>query len=129
MIASTIDISLSDIIQTHALNGAQGAIAYDPAEHLTEMERVYVHRLTTPDLPLHCVTDHSPDADFDDVTPETAQADLRDLRRPLHPLPPGHRRTTTRRQPAVDLYLIKEYSRHLGHADLLRERIDGTTGE
>jgi hypothetical protein len=41
------------------------------------MERVYVHRLTTPDLPLHCVTDHSPDADFDDVTPETAQADLR----------------------------------------------------
>ena len=27
------------------------------------------------------------------------------------------------------LYLIEEYSRHLGHADLLRERIDGMTGE
>jgi hypothetical protein len=27
------------------------------------------------------------------------------------------------------LYLIKEYARHLGHADLLRERIDGVTGE
>jgi Protein of unknown function (DUF664) len=27
------------------------------------------------------------------------------------------------------LYLIKEYARHLGHADLLRERIDGLTGE
>jgi hypothetical protein len=27
------------------------------------------------------------------------------------------------------LYLMKEYSRHLGHADLLRERIDGATGE
>jgi Protein of unknown function (DUF664) len=27
------------------------------------------------------------------------------------------------------LYLIKEYARHLGHADLLRERIDGATGE
>lgn len=26
-------------------------------------------------------------------------------------------------------YLIKEYARHLGHADLLRERIDGVTGE
>jgi hypothetical protein len=26
-------------------------------------------------------------------------------------------------------YLIKEYARHLGDADLLRERIDGTTGE
>jgi hypothetical protein len=29
----------------------------------------------------------------------------------------------------VYLYLIKEYSRHLGHADLLRERLDGATGE
>ena len=27
------------------------------------------------------------------------------------------------------LYLGKEYARHLGHADLLRERIDGVTGE
>ena len=27
------------------------------------------------------------------------------------------------------LYLVKEYARHLGHADLLRERIDGVTGE
>jgi hypothetical protein len=27
------------------------------------------------------------------------------------------------------LYLIKEYARHLGHADLLCERIDGVTGE
>jgi hypothetical protein len=27
------------------------------------------------------------------------------------------------------LYLIKEYARHLGHADLLRERVDGQTGE
>lgn len=26
-------------------------------------------------------------------------------------------------------YLIKEYARHLGHADLLRERVDGVTGE
>jgi hypothetical protein len=27
------------------------------------------------------------------------------------------------------LYLGKEYARHLGHADLLRERIDGAVGE
>jgi len=25
--------------------------------------------------------------------------------------------------------MIEEYARHNGHADLLRERIDGTTGE
>lgn len=29
----------------------------------------------------------------------------------------------------IYLYLIKEYARHLGHADLLRERLDGVTGE
>jgi uncharacterized protein DUF664 len=27
------------------------------------------------------------------------------------------------------LYLAKEYARHCGHADLLRERIDGQAGE
>lgn len=26
-------------------------------------------------------------------------------------------------------HLIEEYARHLGHADLLRERIDGRLGE
>jgi hypothetical protein len=29
----------------------------------------------------------------------------------------------------VLLHMIDEYARHLGHADLLREAIDGTTGE
>jgi hypothetical protein len=29
----------------------------------------------------------------------------------------------------IYLYLIKEYARYLGHADLLRERIDGAAGE
>jgi hypothetical protein len=28
-----------------------------------------------------------------------------------------------------DLHMIDEYARHLGHADLLREQIDGATGE
>ena len=26
------------------------------------------------------------------------------------------------------VHMIEEYARHLGHADLLRERIDGRTG-
>lgn len=98
--------------------------------HLTEMERVYVHRLADPDLPLHYVTDNSPDADFDDITPDTAEADLRIF---------AHHGTHSQQVMAAlpldaslrwtYLYLIKEYSRHLGHADLLRERIDGATGE
>ena len=28
----------------------------------------------------------------------------------------------------IYVHLIEEYARHNGHADLLRERIDGTTG-
>ena len=40
---------------------------------------------------------------------------------------PSVKRTRTRVRWC--LYLIKEYARHLGHADLLRERIDGVTGE
>jgi hypothetical protein len=27
------------------------------------------------------------------------------------------------------VHMIEEYARHLGHADLLRERIDGVTGD
>lgn len=30
---------------------------------------------------------------------------------------------------AVVLHVIIEYARHNGHADLLRERIDGATGQ
>ena len=29
----------------------------------------------------------------------------------------------------IYIHMIEEYARHLGHADLLRERIDGTTGQ
>ena len=29
----------------------------------------------------------------------------------------------------IYLHMIEEYARHLGHADLLREQIDGDTGE
>jgi Protein of unknown function (DUF664) len=98
--------------------------------HLTEMERVYLHRLADPDLSLFYVTDDSPDGDFDDVQPEAVEADLKIFREhcarsregiAARPLDHGLRWTY--------LYLIKEYGRHLGHADLLRERIDGATGE
>lgn len=28
----------------------------------------------------------------------------------------------------IRLHMIAEYARHIGHADLVRERLDGTTG-
>jgi hypothetical protein len=29
----------------------------------------------------------------------------------------------------IVVHLVEEYARHVGHADLLRERIDGRTGQ
>jgi hypothetical protein len=98
--------------------------------HLTEMERAYVHRLVEPDLPMRYVTENSPDADFDDVLPDAVEADLRIFdehgarsREVMAARPLDHELRWTY------LYLIKEYSRHCGHADLLRQPIDGATGE
>ena len=41
----------------------------------------------------------------------------------------GHRRGEEVSLRWVLVHLIEEYARHNGHADLLRERIDGATGE
>lgn len=106
--------------------------------HLTEMERAYAQRLAAPDLPLYYCTDDSPDGDFEDVTPAAALDDLRihaeHCERSAEAMAKfGLDDMFGRREPYslrwVYLYLIKEYARHLGHADLLRERIDGVTGE
>jgi hypothetical protein len=98
--------------------------------HLAEMERVYVHRLAEADLPLQYVTEESPDADFDDVEPDAAEADLRIFTdHCARSREVTGARSLDRTLRWTYLYLIKEYGRHLGHADLLRERIDGATGE
>jgi hypothetical protein len=93
--------------------------------HLIEMERAYVQQ-----QPPRYVTEASPDGDFDDAGPAAAADDLRAFDE--H----GARsRELMAARPLDDdlrwlyLYLVKEYARHLGHADLLRERWDGTTGE
>ena len=98
--------------------------------HLTEMERAYVWRLAEPRLPLRYVTQANEDADFSDVAPQDVQANLVTFTEHWE------RSRVVMAGRALDdvlrwhyLYLTKEYARHLGHADLLRERIDGATGE
>lgn len=98
--------------------------------HLTEMERAYVHRLVQPELPLRYVTTDDDNADFDQASPGTTGDDLTTFaehceksRQVMADLPLDGRLRWRY------LYLVKEYARHLGHADLLRERIDGVTGE
>ena len=106
--------------------------------HMTEMERMYGHRLADWDTGLLYCTEESEDGDFEAITAAGAAEDLQTFRAhcartrqimAAHQLGDtfGKRNSYTLRW--FCLYLIKEYARHLGHADLLRERIDGVTGE
>jgi len=84
-------------------------------------------------------TDEDPDGDFHNGTADSAEADFAvfheevELARQAcagHSLDEtfqGRREILSLRW--VYLHMIEEYARHLGHADLLREAIDGTTGE
>jgi uncharacterized damage-inducible protein DinB len=89
--------------------------------------------------PLYCTADNE-DGDFDDVPQADAQADyavylaeVEAARAAMTGVSLDHEFATSRR-PAitirgVHLHMIEEYARHNGHADLLRERIDGATGD
>jgi hypothetical protein len=110
--------------------------------HLAEVEQFWFQVVLegdhdAPDL--FCTPEH-PDGDFDDVDPARAAHDVAVLAEQVarsreicgrHGLEDsGHHR----HHGAVDLrwiytHLIEEYARHNGHADLLRECVDGATGE
>lgn len=109
--------------------------------HLTEMERVYATWALGPPEPLHLVwgeySDGGPDWDFD-AGPSTVAESIAaweveqrtaDQRIASHAtmdsVGEGNRRTARWNLAK----LIGEYARHNGHADLIRERIDGRTGE
>jgi Protein of unknown function (DUF664) len=105
--------------------------------HLSEMERVYVHfALRGGELELrYCA--HDPEADIErlktvDCDPSIAawaddcQSSDALLRAwDLDAVTPGNGLTVRWNV----MKLLGEYARHAGHADLLRESIDGETGE
>jgi hypothetical protein len=107
--------------------------------HMTEMEYYYLdHALAGGEsVPVYC-TDDEPDADLLGLTPEIVAASMDRWR--------AQRRAVDALLSDVDslddrapgdgfsvrwnlVKTIQEYARHNGHADLLRERIDGATGE
>lgn len=106
--------------------------------HLTEVERAWFRQR----LDGEQVDDlHPGDADFAGVEDADAEADLAAFHAELatvrgvaarHPLdsfvlhPRSGQQVTTR---WIYLHMLEEYARHNGHADLLRQRIDGATGE
>jgi len=106
--------------------------------HMTEIERAYAHRLADRSTPLLYCTDDDPDGDIGSVNADRALADVQALidhaarSRDIMARHQLDDRFGTNRPYSLRWayhYLIKEYARHLGHADLLRERIDGVTGE
>lgn len=106
--------------------------------HLTEMERAYLNQPLRglPVQGLYC-TDDDPDGDIASVRAETAEADVAHWREEcarsdeliarfdLDDTRPGGRATVR----WLVLKVVGEYARHNGHADIIRERIDGATGE
>ncbi len=110
--------------------------------HLTEVELYWCGVVTAgEDLPDEYCTPQNPDGDFDDVDPTTAVAEVQyyldtlpqcrawtdavtDLDAPVV----GQRHGNPVNLRWILTHLIEEYARHLGHADLLRELVDGRTG-
>jgi Protein of unknown function (DUF664) len=109
--------------------------------HLTEMERVYATHALGPPAELHFVygdyEDEGPEGDFDvdAYMVEESMAAWKREREAADAAIAVHRSldqsdgANGRSVRWNLLKLIGEYARHNGHADLLRERIDGTTGE
>jgi uncharacterized damage-inducible protein DinB len=108
--------------------------------HMAEVERSWFRAraagLTLPDL--YC-RDDDEDGDFDNVADADIEADLVTFKaeclaadEAVHALSLDH--TFDGRNGPISLrwvyvHMIEEYARHNGHADLLRERIDGATGD
>jgi uncharacterized damage-inducible protein DinB len=111
--------------------------------HMAEVERAWFRRRFAgePVDFLYCNVDTNPDGDLADVDTADAKADFDTFTREIelarvaaagHSLEEtfyhSHRRVEMNLR-WVYLHMIEEYARHNGHADLLRERIDGATGE
>jgi uncharacterized damage-inducible protein DinB len=111
--------------------------------HMAEVERAWFRRtLAQEDAPPHYFSDpDDPDGDFDNVdSADVAEAFA------TWGAECEHARTVTEGATTLDqtglrrngervsfrwvlVHMIEEYARHNGHADLLRERIDGVVGD
>ena len=109
--------------------------------HMAEVERGWFRqRVGGEDLPDIYITEEDPDADINGaLTGDVAEAFATwraecDAARKAEAATPSldatfqgrHRRYSLR---WILVHMIEEYARHNGHADLIRERIDGATGD
>lgn len=109
--------------------------------HMAEVERSWFRRrFAGEDTPWIYCTDDRPDGDFDDVAGADPAADFATFEAEVEAArraAAGHSLDETfhhkHRDVEISLrwvyvHMIEEYARHNGHADLIRERIDGATG-
>jgi uncharacterized damage-inducible protein DinB len=107
--------------------------------HMAKVERIWFRQRMAAE-PVGPMYDPEPgkDADFDDLDPQRADDDLarwtEECRRADAAVAGiDFGATITHRGEvyslrAIYIHMIAEYARHNGHGDLLRERIDGSTG-
>ncbi|MGH8869674.1 MAG: DinB family protein [Actinomycetes bacterium] len=108
--------------------------------HMGEVERSWFRRtLAGEDAPPLTYDDDNPDGDFDDVdAADVAEAfaawetECEHARGILAATPSldvaGHRKGPTISLRWILVHMVEEYARHNGHADLLRQRLDGAVG-
>lgn len=109
--------------------------------HMAEVERNWFRRcIDGEDIAPMYYSETDPDGDFDNVDTADIEADVAawraecDRARAIAAAAESLDVTGVRRGEMVSLrwvmvHMIEEYARHNGHADFLRERIDGATGD
>jgi uncharacterized damage-inducible protein DinB len=112
--------------------------------HMAEVERAWFRRVMAgQDAPPHFYSDGEPDGDWDGAVPDPAVvAEAWDVWRaevafaeqfvaeaPDLDITGNHRWRGPTSLRWVLVHMVEEYARHIGHADLLRQRIDGAVGQ
>ncbi len=111
--------------------------------HMAEVERYWFQRvLLGSGVEALYWNDANPDGDFDDVDEADTAVDVRlydeacqaaraatSAAESLDVIAVGARAGDLVSLRWIMVHMIEEYARHNGHADLLRERIDGSTGD
>ena len=110
--------------------------------HMADVERGWFRRtLAGEDAPRMYYSDEDPDGDFDNVDDAdvaeafaTWRAECERAREIVAATPTlevtgTHRLGNKFSLRWILVHMIEEYARHNGHADLMRERIDGSVGE
>ena len=127
--------------QVIAHSTVSGSTLLGIVRHLTEVERGWIAEdFAGLDVPVLYSRPEAPDADFDELEADLFEANVASWRAEIantdsvvaaHSLDDTatHKRMGEISLRWILLHLLEEYARHNGHADIIREAIDGAVGE